>query len=391
MQYDVFISYSRKDSEVANRICAAFDEVGITYFIDRQGISGGFEFPAVLAEAIINSKIFLYLASGNSYDSRFTQSEITFAFNEKPKGSILPYIIDGSTMPPALRFVFSNITWRRLEEHPVETVLIDDLLHLLDKKRELRSESHTVSNPSPTPSKKKTYTVNGVSFTMINVKGGSFMMGSSDSDSDASDNERPIHKVTLSDYFIGETLVTQELWEAVMGSNPSRFTGDLQCPVEQVSWKDCQTFIKKLNRLVGENFRLPTEAEWEYAARGGKEGKGHKYSGSNTIGDVAWYIDNSLGKTHPVKTKQPNELGIYDMSGNVGEWCSDWFSDSYYASSPENNPTGPSSSFFRVFRGGGWGYGAVGCRVANRYSYSTSYRLGSLGLRLSLSLSQNKE
>ena len=135
MQYDVFISYSRKDSEVANRICKAFDEVGITYFIDRQGISGGFEFPTVLAEAIINCKIFLYLASRNSYESRFTQSEITFAFNEKPKGSILPYIIDGSTMPPALRFVFSNINWRRLEEHPINTVLVDDLLHLLGKNR----------------------------------------------------------------------------------------------------------------------------------------------------------------------------------------------------------------------------------------------------------------
>lgn len=135
MRYDVFISYSRKDIEVAKRICKAFDEAGITYFIDLQGISGGFEFPTVLAEAIINSKIFLYLASGNSYESRFTQSEITFAFNEKPKGSILPYIIDGSTMPPALRFVFSNINWRRLEEHPINTVLVDDLLHLLGKKR----------------------------------------------------------------------------------------------------------------------------------------------------------------------------------------------------------------------------------------------------------------
>lgn len=135
MQYDVFISYSRKDTEVANQICKAFDEVGITYFIDRQGISGGFEFPTVLAEAIVNCKIFLYLASQNSYDSRFTQSEITFAFNEKPKGSILPYIIDGSTMPPALRFVFSNINWRRFGEHPINTVLVDDLLHLLGKNR----------------------------------------------------------------------------------------------------------------------------------------------------------------------------------------------------------------------------------------------------------------
>ena len=152
MHYDVFISYSRKDIEVAKRICKAFDEVGITYFIDLQGISGGFEFPTVLAEAIIDSKIFLYLASGNSYESRFTQSEITFAFNEKPKGSILPYIIDGSIMPPALRFVFSNINWLSLEEHPINTVLVDDLLHLLGKKRLIVPDSKIIL---PTPQCKK--------------------------------------------------------------------------------------------------------------------------------------------------------------------------------------------------------------------------------------------
>lgn len=139
MHCDVFISYSRKDSEVAKRICKAFDEAGITYFIDLQGISGGFEFPTVLAEAIINSRIFLYLASGNSYDSRFTQSEITFAFNEKPKGSILPYIIDGSDMPTPLRLVFSNINWRRIEEHPIDTVLVDDLLNMLGKQKDAKT------------------------------------------------------------------------------------------------------------------------------------------------------------------------------------------------------------------------------------------------------------
>lgn len=143
MQYDVFISYSRKDSEVANRICKAFDEAGITYFIDLQGINGGFEFPTVLAEAIINSKIFLYLASRNSYESKFTQAEITFAFNKKERGNILPYIIDRSDLPLSLELVFSAINWRRLEEHPVETVLIDDLLHLLNKKREQRGERQT--------------------------------------------------------------------------------------------------------------------------------------------------------------------------------------------------------------------------------------------------------
>ena len=145
MKYDVFISYSRKDAKVADLICRAFDEVGIHYFIDRVGISGGFEFPTVLAEAIIDSRIFLYLASENSYESKFTQSEITFAFNEKPKGSILPYIIDGSTMPPALRFVFSNINWRRLDEHPIDTVLVDDLLHILGKERNEAPQEDLVS------------------------------------------------------------------------------------------------------------------------------------------------------------------------------------------------------------------------------------------------------
>ena len=148
MQYDVFISYSSKDTEVANQICKAFDEVGITYFIDRQGISGGFEFPTVLAEAIVNSKIFLYLASKNSYESKFTQAEITFAFNKKERGNIFPYIIDGSNLPLSLEFVFSAINWRRIENDPIEPVLIDDLLNLLGKKR--------MSKQSPQPKKPAT-------------------------------------------------------------------------------------------------------------------------------------------------------------------------------------------------------------------------------------------
>ena len=228
----------------------------------------------------------------------------------------------------------------------------------------------------------KLYKVNGVSFAMIEVEGGTFTMGSPDSDSDAYGDERPAHQVTLSSYYIGETEVTQELWKAVMGSNPSYFTGDLQRPVEMVSWYDCQTFISKLNELTGENFRLPTEAEWEYAARGGKESKGYKYSGSNTIGDVAWYWDNSSSDTEAVKTKQPNELGIYDMSGNVCEWCSDWYGS--YSSSAQTDPTGPSSGSYRVCRGGSWDYYARYCRVAYRNISSPDYGLYSHGLRLSL-------
>ena len=209
---------------------------------------------------------------------------------------------------------------------------------------------------------------------MIAVKGGTFQMGNDD-------GYNAVHQVTLSDYYIGETEVTQELWSAVMGSNPSNFTGDMQHPVERVSWDDCQTFISRLNELTGETFRLPTEAQWEYAARGGNQEQGRLYSGSDAIDDVAWYKSNSSSTTNPVKTKAPNELGIYDMSGNVYEWCSDWKGS--YSSAAQTDPTGPATGSARVIRGGGWGNIAKGCRVASRCCGGTpSYSFSDLGLRL---------
>ena len=225
----------------------------------------------------------------------------------------------------------------------------------------------------------KTFTVNGVSFTMVPVAGGTFSMGSSDSEADS--DEQPVHSVTLSDYLIGETEVTQALWLAVMGSNPSYFKGD-DLPVENVSWDDCREFIGKLNVLTGASFRLPTEAEWEYAARGGNKSVGRKYSGSDTIDEVAWYDGNSSNKTHAVKSKRPNELGLYDMSGNVWEWCQDWYGS--YSSGSQTNPTGPSSGSDRVFRGGSWNHFAWYCRVSYRRYDSPGYRYNGLGLRLAL-------
>ena len=223
----------------------------------------------------------------------------------------------------------------------------------------------------------KTFTVNGVSFEMVFVEGGTFQMGSNDGESD----EQPVHQVTLSNYHIGKTEVTQELWQAVMGSNPSYsgFKG-AKNPVNNVSWNDCQEFISKLNRLTGGRFRLPTEAEWEYAARGGNKSRGYKYSGSDYLGRVAWYEDNSDSKVHPVGSKSPNELGLYDMSGNVREWCSDWYDS--YLSSPQTNPTGPSSGNNRMGRGGSWDHNATRCRVANRGGSAPAFSSGSLGLRL---------
>lgn len=241
--------------------------------------------------------------------------------------------------------------------------------------------------------------VNGASFKMIPVDGGTFTMGEG----------QDAHKVTLSSYFIGQTEVTQGLWKSVMGNNPSYyyFYDGSSCPVECVSWEDCQEFIKKLNQITGMYFRLPTEAEWEFAARGGNKSRGYIYSGGNEIDNVCWYNDNSgchhfmcfmkcpnneaihmnlYGGDHSrqVKKKNPNELELFDMSGNVWEWCQDWYDDNYYHNSPSLNPIGASSGTLRVIRGGGWDSESSNCRVFSR-SYSEPGRSHkSLGFRLAL-------
>ncbi len=220
-------------------------------------------------------------------------------------------------------------------------------------------------NKQPETFEVEAFTVNGVSFNMLPVQGGTFTMGATpEQGDDAGNGEKPAHEVTVSDFYMGDTEVTQELWKAVMGSNPSLFKGS-DLPVEFVSWDDCQEFIQKLNALTGRTFRLPTEAEWEYAARGGNKSMGYKYAGSNDIDEVAWYGGNSGGKTHPVKGKMPNELGLYDMAGNVYEWCQDWYGD--YSSNAQTNPQGAGKGSFRVLRGGSWFYYyARDCRVSCR-------------------------
>ena len=247
------------------------------------------------------------------------------------------------------------------------------------------SSTNALSSNSSSPSGNTiTFPVkNGINIEMVKVEAGSFNMGATSEMENPFEDEKPVHRVTLTnDYYIGKYEVTQALWKTVMGNKPSRFKGDA-LPVEQVSWNDCQKFITKLNKLTGKNFRLPTEAEWEYAARGGKKSRGYQYSGSNTLGDVAWYYDNSGNKTHAVGTKQPNELGIYDMTGNVFEWCQDW-RDSY-SSSPLVNPMGAASGSNRVRRGGSWGSSARGCHTSFRNGNAPDDRYGSLGLRLVLS------
>jgi formylglycine-generating enzyme required for sulfatase activity len=232
----------------------------------------------------------------------------------------------------------------------------------------------------------KLFTVNGISFKMIKVEGGTFLMGAHTNQErglpiQRLEEARPIHSVTLNSYYIAETEVTQELWQVVMGSNPSKFRDNASNPVENISPNDCEKFICQLNNVLKTKFRLPTEAEWEFAARGGNKSKGYKYAGSNNIGDIAWYKGNSGNRTHPVKMKFPNELGLYDMTGNVWEICNDWWYYKYPRKA-QKKPQGPNSGYCPVFRGG--------CFCNNSTIYSSVRDFGCyademLGIRLALS------
>jgi len=245
-----------------------------------------------------------------------------------------------------------------------------------DLNAQMEEQLHQKDAVQPHPVNKTSATAK-IDIEMVSVRGGTFTMGSEPMFDNYAD-ERPAHRVTVSDFHIGKYPVTQAQWKAVMGSYPSGLhnTGCDDCPVENVNWNDVQEFIKKLNAQTGKTYRLPTEAEWEYAARGGVQSKGYKYSGSRNLDEVAWYDGNyknskhgDQGTTHPVGKKKPNELGIYDMSGNIQEWCQDWYDKDYYSDSPSNNPKGPSSGSYRVLRGGSWYYSARSCRVSHRSSY----------------------
>ena len=247
-------------------------------------------------------------------------------------------------------------------------------------------QPHVVSALLKREGEDRLVTVGSVTFTMIPVKGGTFQMGATkEQTGEARKDEKPVHTVTLDNFQIGETEVSQALWREVMGSNPSTYKGN-DLPVTNITWEDCQEFIKKLNERTGKQFRLPTEAEWEFAARGGTASKGYMFSGSDEVRSVAWHNRDSNRDRHngpyAIKSKDPNELGIYDMSGNVNEWCQDWFGD--YTANPQTNPQGPATGKEHVYRGGSWWYYGMSCRVSRRNSGVKDVR-GVIGLRLAMS------
>lgn len=254
------------------------------------------------------------------------------------------------------------------------------LFHLLsaqdipaEKKKKKKKEEKNLNLPVVSKD-----LLDSISANMVWVTGGRFVMGNDGGEAD----ERPAYEVVVDGFAISRYMVTQRQWEAIMGSNPSEFKGCDQCPVDRVSWNDVQRFIKILNELTGKKYNLPTEAEWEYAAKGGKESKAYRYSGGNDIDEVAWYAGNSSTRPHPVGEKKPNELGIYDMSGGMWEWCQDWYNKNYYELNESNNPVGPETGSGRVRRGGSWFTQAVNCKTSTRNNVKQDYMDDSGGFRL---------
>ena len=238
--------------------------------------------------------------------------------------------------------------------------------------------------PKPIPVHDIRIAVKGISFNMIKIDGGDFVIGASTEQGRfAAFDEKPPVKVRISTFYLSEIPVTQALYKVLTNQNPSFNVGD-DLPVERVSYEDCEKFIDQLNQHTGSQFRLPTEAEWEYAARGGIKGKRMKYSGADdvNISDYVWYGDNSSNQSHEVGTKLPNELGLYDMSGNVSEWCSDWYSPSYANNGGEVDPQGPEEGVDKVYRGGSWYDKAMNCRVSKRFGMNPKYKNKLVGFRL---------
>lgn len=425
MKYDVFISYSSYNQKIVEAMCAYLEQHKVRCFVAYRDIPKGVVWAKAIVEALDQSKMMVVVFSEEFNMSDQVDREIELASEDKKP--ILTFRISDAMFKGAKKYYLKNINWIDAFPDPekVFDALLDNVYKLIGQPDGHKSEvdtavskmpydqevvaeplcpcgsgklfkdchgiflssvskGETENNSQTQDSRDFVLKVKGVEYPMVFVEGGTFKMGSDDSDayySEAFYDENPVHSVILSGYHIGKYEVTQELWEAVMGSNPSHFKGARR-PVEQVSWDDCQVFIRKLNSLTGKNFKLPTEAQWEYAARGGKKSRGYKYSGSNTIGDVAWYTNNSGKKTHDVGTKIPNELGLYDMAGNVWEWCSDWYGS--YVFSSQTNPSGLSRGSCRVSRGGSWREGASSCRISKRNFYLPGGSGYGLGFRLCL-------
>ena len=313
-------------SQSITNITAAYNGENIIITYDIEGVSTG---------TVLKIDLFVSKDGGAAFDGPLKK-------------------VSGNVGNEVRTFRNNQISWRVSEEYPefISDKVVFEIRGTPDNKIEIQFEI---------------------------IKGGSYTMGTRDGD----DNTKPTHRVTLNDFYIGKYEITQEQWLKIMGTNPSLHRNCPTCPVENVTYTDILKFIEKLNRQnTGFYYRLPTEAEWEFAASSGKTKDRELFSGNNSAEPVAWYVANSAGSTHPVGEKAPNDFGIYDLSGNVSEWCSDFYSPLYYKLSPEKNPPGPESGGSRVVRGGSWNQAANSCRTTNRQYEVQTFKSPNIGLRL---------
>ena len=407
---EVFISYKsndpvlgNNDGTVANELCEALEAAGITCWIAPRDIEPGARYAAAIMEALESCQVMVVVFSRFANNSEHIANEVDKAFARTI--DIIPFNIDGSLPNRELDYYLRRMQWINASGsyRPRIHELIVALKHKLGKTghnvykdapaaqvtrpvtQNIYIDAPTELNTRPVTPDILNFTVNSVSFKMIRVEGGSFMMGATPEQDDAYSDEKPVHQVTLSTFYIGEMLVTQTLWHAIMDRDLSRFRG-LNLPIDSVGQIDCESFIDRLNIMTGRRFRLPTEAEWEFAARGGNKSKGYKYAGSNHPDEVAWFKDNSEGSTHPVGRKKPNELGIYDMSGSLWEWCEDCYED--YSGEAQINPLNLTTGESCVFRGGSWNDEPNNCRVSCRNSDFPASAYSYYGFRLALSLDE---
>lgn len=371
-EYEIFISYSHKDYDVAENICKELTEAGISCFFDNISIENP-DFWDVLVKGIKNCKVFLYLGSKNTANAKITPKELSFAIECKEARFIYPYFIDDCKLPEVHKLMLSDINQRYMSRHPISTGLIPDLKSILSYDKPIIAFVPEISGDL------FRVDVGNLQLEMIRVEGGSLELGATlEQIHFAEPNEHPSFNVELSTFYISKYPITQDIWERVMGYNQSHFnhkSGEYgSYPAEYLTHDEAVEFVRRLSKLTNIPFALPTEEEWEYAARGGQKSRHYLYAGSNDIDEIAWFRDNSGRTTHPVGEKKPNELGIYDMCGNVWEWTSS------PAHPYETDVIFGGNVFIR--RGGSWWHEANNCRVSRRYPSDHTKKTSGLGLRV---------
>jgi formylglycine-generating enzyme required for sulfatase activity len=379
---DIFLSYASEDLTRIRPLVQFLMQQGWSVWWDRT-IPLGKTYDQVIEEALDAARCVVVVWSQVSVASHWVRTE---AEEGRQRGILVPVMIDsGVRLPLGFRLLQTALLldWSELASHPEFARLVQAIAALLGPSPQQTAPASVAPvrpppPPSPSASDDSSRLVNSLGMTFGRIPAGEFRMGSTDGDGD----ERPVHTVRISQpFYLGIHAVTQGQWEAVMGTNPSRFTGDPNRPVEQVSWEDAQAFIGRLNAREGHTrYRLPTEAEWEYAARAGSTAAYYFGDDSRRLGEYAWYGENAGGQTHPVGTLQPNAWGLYDMYGNVWEWVQDWYGE--YTAEPVTDPQGPAAGSVRVIRGGSWDSDARNCRSAGRAPIAPGTRSDDLGFRL---------